>query len=158
MVEANLKIIKELKAVLEEVSNNTELKKLFVDCPSSFVRERKLTFQRVVGIILNMPRRSLSIELKSYFELLGDSKPVTKSALSLQRTKLLPIFFQVWNSWLVDCFYNYYGENVLRWKGFILLAVDGSMINLVNRKDVLDFFVTRDNQYTSTPMSLIMQT
>jgi len=39
MVEANLKIISELKFVLEEVANNVDLKLLFVDGPESFTRD-----------------------------------------------------------------------------------------------------------------------
>jgi len=39
MVEANFKIISELKFVLEEVANNVDLKLLFVDGPESFTRD-----------------------------------------------------------------------------------------------------------------------
>src|ERR1039457_1752382 len=106
MVEANLKIITELKIVLEEVSSNKEVKALFINSKESFSRERKLTIQRLVGIIINMPKRSLSIELKDFFDILNDSKPATKGAFSLQRSKLLPVFFQVWNAFLVDSFYR----------------------------------------------------
>lgn len=157
MVSANLKIITELKLVLEEVSNNKEIKKLFVNGDHSFIRDRKLTIQRLVGIIINMPKRSLSIELKDFFDILKEDKPATKGAFSLQRSKLLPVFFQVWNAFLVDSFYRHYGDKIKRWKGFILLAVDGSTANLINKKDVVDFFGTWNNQYFNTPMTRIMQ-
>ena len=158
MVEANLKIISELKLVLEEVANNVDLKLLFVDGPESFTRDRKLTLQKIVGIIINMPKRSLSIEINDFFNLFNDNKPATKGAFSLQRGKLLPVFFQVWNAWLVDSFYKYYGNDIKRWKGFILLAVDGSTLNLVDKKEEVDYFGTQDNQYSNTPIARIMQT
>jgi Transposase DDE domain len=157
MVEANLKIITELKLVLEEVSSNKEIKALFINSEGSFSRERKLTLQRLVGILINMPKRSLSIELKEFFDILNDKNPATKGAFSLQRSKLLPVFFQVWNTFLIDSFYKHYGDKIKRWKGFILLAVDGSTANLVNKKDVVDFFGTWDNQHASTPMARIVQ-
>lgn len=157
MVEANLKIISELKAVLEEITNNEAVKILFVNSPASFSRDRKLTIQNLVGILINMPKRSLSIELKEFFDILSDNKPATKGAFSLQRSKLLPEFFQVWNNWLVESFYRHYGTKIKRWKEFIVLAVDGSRGNLVNKKQVADFYGTIDNQHSSTPMALIMQ-
>ena len=76
MVEANLKIITELKLVLEEVSNNQEIKSLFISSSEAFSRDRKLTIQRLVGIIINLPKRSLSIELKDFFDILKDNKPL----------------------------------------------------------------------------------
>ena len=104
-----------------------------------------------------MPKRSLSIEINDFFELLNDANPATKGAFSLQRIKLLPIFFQIWNTWLVNSFYKYYGKDIKRWKGFLLLAVDGSTVNLVEKKEVIDYFGTKTNQFGSTPMARIMQ-
>ncbi len=157
MVEANLKIITELKLVLEEVANNKEVKSLFISSEQAFSRERKLTIQRLIGIMINMPKRSLSIELKDFFDILNDKKPATKGAFSLQRSKLLPVFFQVWNNFLIDGFYRHYEDKIKRWKGFRLLAVDGSTANLINKKDVVAFFGTHDNQHSYTPMARIMQ-
>jgi hypothetical protein len=66
MVESNLKIITELKLVLEEISSNDELKSLFVINPNDFSRDRKLTIEKIVSIIINMTKRSLSIELNDF--------------------------------------------------------------------------------------------
>ena len=87
MVEANLKIITELKLVLQEVASNKKIKSLFVSSPEFLIRERKLTIQKLVSIIINIPKRSLSIELKDFFDILKEDKPVTKGAFSLQRSK-----------------------------------------------------------------------
>ena len=157
MVESNLKIITELKSVITTIVNNDELKSLFVTNHNDFSRDRKLTIEKLIGIIINMPKRSLSIELNDFFNILKDNKPATKSAFSLQRIKLLPVFFQVWNYFLVDCFYKYNANNILRWKGFRLLAVDGSTANLVNKEDVINYFGTQNNQYSQAPMARIMQ-
>lgn len=104
-----------------------------------------------------MPKRSLSIELNDFFNLLKDSNPATKAAFSLQRGKLLPMFFQVWNCFLVDCFYKHHVAHIKYWKGFRLLAVDGSTANLINKEDVINYFGTQDNQYAKVPMARIMQ-
>src|SRR5450432_1569005 len=121
MVEANVKIIEELKYFLETVSNEPKIRKLVTQCESDFTRDRKLTLERVVGIIINMPKRSLSIEIQEFFESLEkDLEPSTKGAFSLQRTKLKADFFAVWNQWLVASFYHYYGDKVNLWRGFRL--------------------------------------
>jgi hypothetical protein len=157
MVAANIKIIHELKLVLEEISSNQELRILFTSSATDFSRERKLTMKRLVGIIINLPKRSLSIELKDFFDIIEEDTPATKGAFSLQRTKLLPILFQVWNQWLVNSFYEHYGDHVKRWKGFRLLAADGSTAYLIDKKDVVDYFGTQSNQHARAPMARIIQ-
>jgi len=158
MVQANLKIIDELKQVLNEISSNKDLRKLVTISPEAFSRDRKLTLQRLVGIIINLPKRSLSVEIREFFNILEVNDYATKGAFCLQRSKLLPIFFQIWNQFLVDGFYKHYGDKVLLWKGFRLLAVDGSMAYLMNKKDVSEYFGTHANQHYPIPMARIMQT
>ncbi len=158
MVEANLKIINELKAFLEIVSTDPELRKMVTHSEGDFTRNRKLTMERIVGLIINMPKRSLSIEIQEFFENLEkDLEPSTKGAFSLQRTKLRASFFEAWNNWLVKCFYHYYGTKVKRWRGFRLQAVDGSTSYLINKKEVIEHFGTQGNQHVSIPMARVMQ-
>lgn len=158
MVEANIKIIEELKMLIDLFKSDVELRTLVTNGDSDFSRNRKLPFERVFGIILNMPKRSLSIEIKEFFDHLDSTvKYCTKGAFSLQRSKLKSLFFTIWNKCLVDCFYHYYGTNVKKWKGFILQAVDGSTAYLFNKPEVIDFFGTQGNQHTSVPMAQIVQ-
>src|SRR5439155_26900341 len=127
MVEANIQIIEELKYFLETVSQDPEFRKLVVNGEGDFSRRRTLTLERVAAMIINMPKRSLSVEIKEFFDCLGEGEArITKGAFSLQRSKLNPSFFTAWNRWLVRNFYDYYGAEVKRWKGFLLQAVDGS--------------------------------
>jgi hypothetical protein len=158
MVEANIKIIEELKLFLETVSQDMEIRKLVTQSETDFSRKRKLTMERIIGFIINMPKRSLSVELQEFFAGLSEGEDAaTKGALSQQRSKLKPLFFQVWNQWLVNCFYEAYGEHVKRWRGFRLLAVDGSTAYLMNTEEILEYYGTQDNQYTSVPMARVMQ-
>jgi len=105
-----------------------------------------------------MPKRSLSIEIQEFFDSLGkDLESSTKGAFSLQRTKLQAVFFEVWNNWLVQLFYHHYGIHVQTWRGFLLQAVDGSTMYLHDRKDVVAYFGTQDNQHVSVPMARVME-
>ena len=127
MVEANVQIITELKEFLETVVNESDIRQLFTTDQADFSRKRKLPLEKLTGILINLPKGSLSIEIQEFFDSLGQGKQsCTKSAFCLQRVKLNPLFFAVWNKWLADNFYHYYGDTVKRWKGFRLLAVDGS--------------------------------
>jgi len=158
MVEANIRIIEELKYFLEIVSKDSELRKFVTQSEKDFTRNRKLTLERIVGLIINMPKRSLSIEIQEFFDSLEeDLESSTKGAFSLQRTKLQALFFEAWNKCLVKSFYHYYGDNVKRWRNFRLQAVDGSTAYLMNRKDVVEYFGTQDNQRVSIPMARVMQ-
>jgi hypothetical protein len=158
MVEANVKIIEELKSFLTMVSSDSEIRRLVTNGENDFSRQRKLTFERVVGIIINMPKRSLSIEIQEFFDSLGNGlEGCTKGAFSLQRVKLNPLFFKVWNKWLVDAFYHYYGDQVRRWRGFRVQAVDGCSVYLLNKEEIIDHFGTQDNQHVSIPIARAVQ-
>jgi hypothetical protein len=158
MVEANIKIIEELKEFLKIINTDSDLRKLFTNKATDFTRNRKLTYNRTVFLIINMLKKSLSIEIQNFFEnCISENLNCTKSALSIQRKKLKPLFFEVWNRLLVDCFYNYYGDKVKKWNGFILIAVDGSTINLVDKEEVKNYFGTHGNHLREVPMAGIMK-
>lgn len=158
MVEANVRIIEELKYFLEAVSKEASLRILVTETEKDFTRDRKLPMERIVGLIINMPKRSLSIEIQEFFESLEkDLVHCTKGAFCSQRSKLKALFFEAWNQWLVSNFYHYYGDNVKRWRNFRVQAVDGSTAYLINKKEVVDYFGTQDNQHVCIPMARIMQ-
>ncbi|MFZ2284933.1 MAG: IS4 family transposase [Lutibacter sp.] len=158
MIDANIKIIGELKAFLNVISSKPELKELFTGKPSDFSRNRKLTFDRTIFLILNMLKRSLAIEVREFFELIGNENiSCSKAAFTIQRKKLKSSFFELWNKLLVDCFYNYYGENVKKWNNFLLIGVDGSTAYLFDKKEVKNYFGVQENQFTQTPIARVMK-
>jgi hypothetical protein len=158
MVNANVKIIEELKQFLNIILEDADIRNLFTTHPSDFSRNRKLPIEKLIGILINLPKRSLSIEIQSFFEALNQSESVcTKGAFSLQRIKLRPLFFKIWNNLLVENFYKYYGENIKKWMGFRLLAVDGSNVHLINKPDVVEYFGSADNQFECVPMGRAIQ-
>ena len=108
MVEANVKTIEELKSFLDTVAADAEIRRLVTQADSDLSRNRKLPLQRLVALIINLPKGSLRIELQEFFAALGNEQgAATKGALSLQRTQLQALFFQLWNQWLVDLFYHF---------------------------------------------------
>jgi hypothetical protein len=95
IVKLNLKTIEALKCFLDKVLSDAELRKQVTGSENNFTRTRKLPLPLLAGFILNMVKRSLSVEIQDFFHSLGKgSFSCTKSAFSQHRTKLLPLFFK----------------------------------------------------------------
>jgi hypothetical protein len=97
--------------------------------PQDFTRPRRLTFSIVVCILLNLLKRALQDELDEFFKVL-DATPValrlvTKSAFCQARLKLRYEALVELNRVPVRYVYDHFQP--LRWRGFRLLAVEGSM-------------------------------
>ena len=154
----NVKIIESLKTYLVTVLSDIKLRKEVFQSINNFTRNRKLPLSLLVSLLLNMVKRSLSIEIRDFYNSLGNgSSRVTKAAFSLQRVKLLPLFFIKWNKILVDSYYEEYGSRIKIWKGFKVQAIDGTTAYLIDNKNVIKYFGTQDNQYGGKPMARIIQ-
>ncbi|NEN23859.1 hypothetical protein G3O08_10135 [Cryomorpha ignava] len=67
----------------------------------------------------------------------------------------IPSFFI--KSFGLVTFYMHYGDKIKRWKGFRLLAVDGSTVRLMNVGDVGKEFGLQGNDKAQIPMARVMQ-
>ena len=98
----------------------------------AFVRKRCLTFKIMILFLINMLKGSLQDELDYFFKAINHSeiceRVVTKSAFSQARKNLDPLTFIELNNHLVRIFYNTFPART--WKGFTLLAVDGSTMQV----------------------------
>ena len=149
MHEANLKIIARLKRFLTLTSFYQEFIQKFSVSDQDFIRNRKLPFEKVVLFITKLSKKSLSVELDNFFEEIGSEMQCSVSAFSQQRVKLKPNFFSCWNKLLQKCFYLYYGKAVKRWKGYRIIAADGSTVSLINNPALSNYFGGQSNQFTS---------
>ena len=148
MQEANLKIISRLKRFVTAISSHKELLQRFSVSDQHFVRDRKLPFSKLVLFIAKLCKKSLSIELEKFFEETGGSMECSVSAFAQQRVKLKPHFFSCWNNVLQNSFYLCYGKAVKRWKGYRIVAGDGSAISLINTPPLNHYFGGQSNQHT----------
>ncbi|HEY1871564.1 MAG TPA: IS4 family transposase [Chitinophagaceae bacterium] len=145
MLSVNVKIIEELKNFLLMVSGDQKLLSVFRSSPKDFTRNRKLPFDKLVLFIARLCKKTLSFELEEFFEQINISIPCSVSAFSQQRMKLDGRFFYWWNMVLWQTFYAIGGENVKRWKGYRVIAGDGSSVTLVNNTSLGDFFGGQSN-------------
>ncbi|MBC8053446.1 MAG: hypothetical protein H7Y13_10320 [Sphingobacteriaceae bacterium] len=87
--------------------------------------------------------------MEKFFEEMDCSLTCSVSAFSQQRRKLEPVFFLFWNMVLYGSYYLYYGCKVRRWKGYRVIAADGSSVSLVNNPSLLSHFGGQSNQQSN---------
>ncbi len=105
--------------------------------------------------MLNFIRKSLVIEIHNFIERLESisASPIklfTSSAYVQSRQKINPLVFKSLSDTLVEEFYNDNELGVKLWKGFRLLAVDGSTINLPFSKELSTEYRYARNQTGNT--------
>lgn len=155
-MSANIKIINDLKNFIGECSSDAELRSLFTTSKTDFTRERKLGFERLVLLLINFFKKSYSIEIAEFYNWIAPAtSPVSKSAFCQQRMKLKGLFFACLNEVFVQSFYRHYGNEIRRWHGMRLIAVDGSTAYLVDNGDVVSHFGTQKG-HSNIPMGQIL--
>lgn len=122
------KILNVFNRSIKMVCNNIAC--YYSDPASDFTRKRKLTAETLIHFIIQMQSKSLNSELCEYFTDLNFLP--TSSALSQQRDKLDISAFQRIMYLFVNAFDDY-----KTWKGYHILACDGSDVNIAyDEKDV----------------------
>jgi len=145
-IKIGIKILSELKSFVSLIIQDEKLLGQFRKTNKDFTRNRKLPFERLVLLIVKLCKKTLSIELEQFFEELGEPDTCSVSAFTQQRIKLKPSFFYWWNKVLCNSYYHYGEGDIKRWKGFRIIAADGSNISLVNTPALTDRFGNASNQ------------
>jgi hypothetical protein len=148
MVEANVKILQTLKGFIAYVTACRERLEQFCVSERDFLRQRKLPFRQLVLLLVKLCKKTLSVELEQFFFEVNGSLPCSVSAFTQQRLKLQPGFLFCWNVVLQKSYLQHYGAAVKRWKGYRLLACDGSTVALVNTPALKAYFGAQANQIT----------
>jgi hypothetical protein len=106
--------------------------------------------------MMNFLRKSLSLEIENFVKHLSSLKngkmftSFSKSAFGQCRKKIKPQVFAHLNQTLIREFYTDNDDSIKLWKGFRLLAVDGSRITLPNTEELKSFYGENKNQTTTT--------
>ncbi len=127
------------KSKLNDIIVDVSMTSDFIRNPKlDFTRKRKLDFVTTFNTILTMGGKSLDRELLDQFNLSEDTP--TKSAFVQRRNKILPEAF-------VHTFYEYTKQlrRPFRYKGYHLLAVDGSNISISHNPNDADTYEERKN-------------
>lgn len=147
MFDVNIKIIAELKHFIEICINDSDVMHLCRNSKSAFVRNRKLSFERLVLFIVKLCKKTLSVELDHFFEK-ELNEPLGRcsvSAFSQQRSKLDYLFFQLWNEVLYKSFYHHGAGCIKRWNGYRIIAADGTAVSLLSTRVLSQYFGGQSN-------------
>lgn len=117
---------KKLKTILKEMDEEKE--KFVKDPTKDFARNRKLPFKDIITLLLSMNGGSIYKELLDFSGYKIETP--TPSAFVQQRNKILPTAFE----YLFKEFTNSF-DNYKLFKGYRLLAADGSAVNIAHNKD-----------------------
>jgi hypothetical protein len=149
MFDVNIKILSDLKKFITVVAGDREILRSFCVSERDFTRTRKLPFEKLVLLITRLCKKTLSVELEKFFEEMQCSMNCSVSAFTQQRPKLEPLFFYFWNMVLHASYYVHYGGFVKRWKGYRIVAADGSTVSLINNPALRQYFGGQRNQSTN---------
>jgi hypothetical protein len=114
-----------------------------------FTRNRKQSFANTLLLMINFLTKSLSLEIENFVHSLKreiiSARPFTKSAFVQARKKISPEVFRHLSNFLIQEFYTD-NLDVELFKGFRILAVDGSRITLPTTQELEDQFGKTTNQ------------
>ena len=127
------KVFLTLKHKISRLDSLKTVNQLISDTGSDFTRRRKLPFSDVIMIILSMAGCPIREELLDYFDY--DTNTATASAFVQARDKILPKAFEE----LLHLF-NKACPCTETYKGYRLIAVDGSDLNISYDNTDLDTY------------------
>lgn len=101
---------------------------------------------------MNLLRKSLSLEIENFWSFLkfSPSKKFTKSAFVQARMKIKPEVFKHLSQTLVSEFYTDNDVAIKKWRGFRVLAVDGSRITLPITEELKQLYGETKNQSSTS--------
>jgi hypothetical protein len=143
---ANKRSIHFIQATRDFIFSISTKQRFRVD-KTHFTRNRKLPFEHLALCMLKLLRKSLVLELSSFFAEIGSSfKRISPSAFVQGRKKIKPDMFEELNQLIVSEYYSDNEENVRLFENMRILSVDGSTVNLPLTKDLLKYFELHNNQ------------
>src|SRR3989344_5338969 len=129
--------------------NSIEFMRKNRNSEKDFTRNRKLPFSSLILFMLNLVKQTLQKELTNFISLISSSKEnITKSAFSQSRKKLRAEAFIELNETLIESFYE--DDDFKKWKGFRLLAIDGTCLTLPQSNEIKNDLIILDRGYAAT--------
>jgi hypothetical protein len=109
------------------------------------IGNNKMTFKSIIVFILNFVKKSLQLELDDFFNgINGTNINVTKQAFSEARQKISPAAFIKMSDEIIKWFYK--DTDFKRYKGYRLLSIDGTVLEINNTEKLRNEFGYIENQ------------
>jgi predicted mannosyl-3-phosphoglycerate phosphatase (HAD superfamily) len=129
----------EIKNKLKERIESIDLLEKARERSQDFIRSRKVGFVSLMILIMSLLRKTLQLELDEFIrkETLEKNETYTKQSFSEARQKIKPEVFNILNRELIEM---YYTQGYKDYKGYRILAIDGSKIQLPNNKKTREYY------------------
>ena len=120
--------------------------------PSSFIRNRKMPLADLLFTMLNRRGITLNLELRNYMKIAHPGMEISKPGYLKQRMKLNPLaFYELYRHHNR----NFYAESGFStFQGYLILASDGSGINIPTTRETLEEFGTSSRKGTKPQASI----
>jgi hypothetical protein len=106
--------------------------------PADFTRNRKMGFTQLVTFMINLVKTSTQTALDRFFGVIGIPEiQMTQQSYSEARQKMNP---EACRELFLHTTAHIYAHDVDRWHGMVLIAIDGSKLQLPNDKQLLKSF------------------
>ena len=113
----------------------------------AFSRKRKMPLKDMLLCCLSKKGLTTTFELRNYFKEKGDlSMQLSVQGYLQQRKRLNPEIFPYLNRKYLMDFYR--SDEPRLWKGYLLIAIDGSKAEVPNSKDNREAFGNSGNQHS----------
>lgn len=128
-----------------ELINSDAYRSRNITKQTAFTRNRKLTFPVMIVLLLNFLTRTMQIELDDFFMhvLKTNTDSVTKQAFFKARKNILPDAFKELFLMTRDMVLR--KDKIKRYKGYRILAIDGSELRLDKTKENKHIFLPRNH-------------
>ena len=123
------------------------------DHEKHFTRKRKMPLGRLVLSVLARKGRTAVIELRSLFRELNETDTISKAGYSKQRQKLNPRAFSHLSDLRAKNFYRDKSA-VKKMKNYVIVASDGSNLNLPNTKETFEKYGSSARKGVKTQSAL----
>ena len=120
--------------------------------PASFIRNRKMPLTDLMFTMINRRGITLSLELRNYMKTAHLGMEISKPGYLKQRMKLNPLaFYELYRHHNR----NFYADpGFSHFHGYLVLAADGSGINIPTTRETLDTFGTSSRKGTKPQASI----
>ena len=128
--------------------------------PIDFTRNRKQPFGQMLVFMLNLVKKSLVIEIDNFVQFLKlktdlqEVNDFTKSAFVQKRMKINPEVFKHLSEVIIENTYSQSNTTIKYFKGYRLLAVDGSKVTVPHNELLKEVFgESKNNPATARILS-----
>lgn len=105
-----------------------------------FVRNRKMPLEDLTYSMINRKGLTLHLELRGYMNISHPGTKISKPGYLKQRLKLNPAAFEKLYQFHNKSFYSDPDEEIYTLNGFLVLAVDGSDVNIPTTPETLEIY------------------